>query len=336
MKCAKFCCTVFFCVFFAFPAVMRTAETAEKETRTAGEEYKIFINIPSRSLALYEGEERVRLYPVALGKPYTPTPVGYYEIRTKERNPEWVDPSDPKNTVPSGPSNPLGYRWMQIQGNYGIHGTNKPSAIGKFDSNGCIRLREEDVEELFDLVKIGTPVEITYNRVVVDKLKDNMITYYIYPDAYGEQKLDIDAVKQWLLGFGVENFESDEDVGTKIQRSDGIPTYVGKAYTLRVNGTELAKKVVERNNILYLPAQEIADTLGTSIVWDDASNTVSSVYGTVPAVERKGTLYIQSEDAETLFHQHGYVNDAAVYVIGREFETPSIAPSSFSKETNER
>ncbi|BEU88007.1 hypothetical protein TAMA11512_14710 [Selenomonas sp. TAMA-11512] len=331
MKCAKLSCTVFFSVFFLVVVMKQQAEMAEVQ-----DNYKILINIPARSLALYEGEERVRLYPVALGKPYTQTPVGYYKIRTKEKNPSWIDPGNPKNVIYSGPTNPLGYRWMQIQGNYGIHGTNKPSSIGKFDSNGCIRLKEEQVEELFDLVKIGTPVEIMYNRVVIDMLKNNMITYYIYPDAYDKQALDVTTVKQWLTGYGIENFESDADILSKIKRSDGKPTYIGKIYPLEVNGAELSHKVVDKNDILYLPVQEIADYLGTSIVWNGEEGTASSAYGTVPVTDRNGTLYIQSEDAEVLFHRYGYLNDTRVYVIGKSKQSPVMAPSSISKESNER
>ena len=107
---------------------------------TAQAEKKILINLATRALSLYDGNQRIGLYPLGVGKPSTPTPVGYYKILTKEINPSWIDPSNPEYEIPSGANNPLGYRWMQIQGNYGIHGTNRPDSIGHYVSNGCIRM----------------------------------------------------------------------------------------------------------------------------------------------------------------------------------------------------
>ena len=81
---------------------------------------KITLNLASRLLTLYEGMEKVRIYPVAVGAPETPSPVGEFSISEKEVNPSWTDPKT-EITVPSGPSNPLGYRWLGLYGNYGIH-----------------------------------------------------------------------------------------------------------------------------------------------------------------------------------------------------------------------
>jgi lipoprotein-anchoring transpeptidase ErfK/SrfK len=60
-----------------------------------------------------------------------------------------------------GPSNPLGARAMYLGGTvYRIHGTNQPSTIGSFVSSGCIRLVNEDVEDLYSRVKVGTKVVV--------------------------------------------------------------------------------------------------------------------------------------------------------------------------------
>jgi len=64
-------------------------------------------------------------------------------------------------TVAPGPANPLGTRWMGLgYKGYGIHGTNRPHSIGKAASHGCIRMRNHDVEELFELVQVGDPVDL--------------------------------------------------------------------------------------------------------------------------------------------------------------------------------
>lgn len=106
---------------------------------------RIYVN--ERKLHLEDGQRTTRIYPIAVGKPATPTPLGVYNILTKIVNPGGV----------------LGTRWLGLNipnGPYGIHGTFKPDSIGKAISNGCIRLYNHDVEELFSLVRIGTTVII--------------------------------------------------------------------------------------------------------------------------------------------------------------------------------
>lgn len=296
----------------------KAAETTEM--------YKIIINIPARSLGLYKNNERFRLYPVGLGKTSTPTPVGYFSVLTKEENPTWVDPGDSRNTIPSGESNPLGYRWMQVWGNYGIHGTNHPESIGNFVSNGCIRMKEADVEEVYDYVSVGTPVEIMYQRIVIDKIKDNMIVYYIYPDGYGYQPLDVETVTKWLAGYGVERFEADEDIEKKIQLSDGQPTYVARAYGLSVNGRTLNDKAIIKDDIVYLPVEKIAEQTKVALTWDSDSATLTSPYGKAIGYDKKNTLFFNAEDASVLFHLEGGFSKKGVYelsTIKNTVEEPS-------------
>lgn len=117
----------------------------DKLARTYGSH--ILINLASRRLSFFEGSRPVKTYPVGVGKPSTPTPTGNYSVIEKIIN----------------PGGALGTRWMGLSipgGRYGIHGTNNPSSIGGYVSNGCIRMHNKDVEELFPRVEIGTPVEI--------------------------------------------------------------------------------------------------------------------------------------------------------------------------------
>ncbi|HHX51181.1 MAG TPA: L,D-transpeptidase family protein [Clostridia bacterium] len=110
---------------------------------------QIEVNLSLRRLKLFSRSEVISNYPVAIGKPATPTPTGSYYITRKVMHPGGV----------------LGTRWMELSipstgGRYGIHGTSQPWSIGKAISKGCIRMYNHDVEKVFDLVKIGTPVEI--------------------------------------------------------------------------------------------------------------------------------------------------------------------------------
>ncbi len=292
---------------------------------TNGQAYpeKIVINLASRSLALYKGDEKLKLYPIGPGKASTPTPVGYYKILSKEINPTWIDPGDERNVIPSGKNNPLGYRWMQIYGNYGIHGTNKPESIGKFVSNGCIRMFENDVETLFDLVRVGTPVEITYNRVVVEKIPDNSVVYYVYPDGYGRQPLNKESVMKWLRPFGVTDFVSEDLLAAKIRIADGQPTYVGKSYNIRVNGKVLQGKAVKIDDLMYLPVTEIAATLNLPVEVKKEEGTLQTDFGEAVYYNKKNNLYINADDARALLAVDGGVTRGGIYDLASVAKTPS-------------
>ena len=107
----------------------------------------IIIDVRKLRLTLYRHGKVLRTYPVAIGEPETPTPVGEWKIIHKGGN--WGDG--------------FGVRWMGLNvpwGIYGIHGTNKPWTIGSRASHGCIRMFNRNVLELYDLVKPGTSVHI--------------------------------------------------------------------------------------------------------------------------------------------------------------------------------
>jgi lipoprotein-anchoring transpeptidase ErfK/SrfK len=120
---------------------------------------RIVISLPQRQLTVLEGDSVLKTYQVGVGKPSTPTPVGSYRIVNRIAHPTWYAHGNP---VAPGPRNPLGTRWIGLsKSGYGIHGTNEPGSIGKAVSHGCIRMRNQDVEELFGLVEPGLTVELT-------------------------------------------------------------------------------------------------------------------------------------------------------------------------------
>jgi len=119
---------------------------------------RLIISIPDRKIVLVENGKVSKIYEVAVGKPATPSPSGTFRIANRVHHPTWYGP---KQVVAPGKDNPLGTRWMGLgYRGYGIHGTNNPKSIGKAASHGCFRMRNQDVEELFQLVAAGDPVEI--------------------------------------------------------------------------------------------------------------------------------------------------------------------------------
>jgi lipoprotein-anchoring transpeptidase ErfK/SrfK len=119
---------------------------------------RIVVSVSDRKLAVLEDGQVSRVFDVAVGKATTPSPTGTFQIVVRIPHPTWYGP---RKVVGPGKQNPLGTRWIGLSHKgYGIHGTNNPRSIGKAASHGCIRMRNEDAEELFGMVEIGDTVEL--------------------------------------------------------------------------------------------------------------------------------------------------------------------------------
>lgn len=259
----------------------------------------VLINIPAHSLRLYDNDKCIEMYPVGVGKIETKTPVGFYKVMEKIVNPTWTDPADVSLVIPSGEDNPLGYRWIGIGGNYGIHGTNRPDSVGHYVSNGCVRMVEADVEKVFDKVEVGTEVQIMYNRLVIDKTFDGRVAYYIYPDGYDMQNLTVDFVKQGLKGYGIADFITDEAVAKSIELSNGQPNYVAGPVNIIFNGNKLPYKAVNYKNLIYVPVKALATTLNTPITMDN--NLVKTQKGEADVSLYSNVAYMRLTDIANIF-----------------------------------
>jgi lipoprotein-anchoring transpeptidase ErfK/SrfK len=123
---------------------------------------QIVISIADRKLALMDGGQVLKTYPIAVGTPGTPSPEGDFMIINHAKDP--VYRHGDKEIAP-GKDNPLGSRWMGLSlKGYGIHGTNVQSSVGKAASHGCFRMRKQDVEELYTLVRVGDMVTVRRER----------------------------------------------------------------------------------------------------------------------------------------------------------------------------
>ena len=123
--------------------------------------FRIIVDKFNNTLTLYNNDKYFKKYPVRTGVYEYQTPAGKYKIESKVKNPDWNKPDTGEKIHAGDPRNELGTRWMGFEGSaLGIHGTIKPETIGKYASNGCIGLYIKDVEELYDLVPLGTEIEI--------------------------------------------------------------------------------------------------------------------------------------------------------------------------------
>ncbi len=173
------------------------------------DEMGILIEINEKRLYLLKGNEIIKNYPVATGKPDTPTPIGEWMIIHKAA---W--------------GGGFGARWMGLNvpwGKYGIHGTNKPGSIGWNASGGCIRMTNRDVKELYSLVPHGTKVVIRGGP------------YGHFGNGFrtlvpGDRGQDVMVVQRRLKELGYYQLEIDGVYGTGMeralnqwQRENGLP-----------------------------------------------------------------------------------------------------------------
>ncbi len=121
--------------------------------------FSIFVDKSLNILILKKDGEPFKTYVVSTGKDNC-TPVGKFKITDKSIKPVWYRP-DGKVIQPDSEEYELGERWMGLTiSGYGIHGTNDENTIGSQITMGCVRMRNDDVVELFDIVSPGTEVEI--------------------------------------------------------------------------------------------------------------------------------------------------------------------------------
>jgi lipoprotein-anchoring transpeptidase ErfK/SrfK len=120
--------------------------------------FTISIDKSQNILILKSDEEIIKTYVVATGANNS-TPVGKFKIVNKLVNPTWFKAG--AVVAPDSPENILGSRWMGINlGGYGIHGTTDPQSVGKQVTQGCVRMVNSEVEELYAIVPVGTEVTI--------------------------------------------------------------------------------------------------------------------------------------------------------------------------------
>jgi lipoprotein-anchoring transpeptidase ErfK/SrfK len=128
----------------------------------------LLVRIGENKLYLYQDGEITHEWSVAPGLPEYPTPQGLFEVTLKRYMPTWVNPAPDTwgaslpAEIPPGPGNPLGLRalnWSAAAIRF--HGTTATYSLGYNASHGCVRMANEDVIELYDLVDVGTPIVST-------------------------------------------------------------------------------------------------------------------------------------------------------------------------------
>jgi lipoprotein-anchoring transpeptidase ErfK/SrfK len=123
----------------------------------------VVVDLSDRRVHLYQEQHLLASYEVAIGQDGWETPTGSFYILHMQRGPKWRHPIT-KEVVEPGPDNPLGTRWIGFwidrETEIGFHGTNQEELIGQAVSHGCLRMRNQDIEALYQQVSKGTPVTV--------------------------------------------------------------------------------------------------------------------------------------------------------------------------------
>lgn len=164
----------------------------------------IVVNVPQRMLFLVA--ESVSGRPLAVGRRTWPTPLGEFQVVTRETDPTWDVPASIREearrlgrtlpmSVPPGPANPLGRFWIGLTGgSVGIHGTNTPSSIYGAVTHGCMRLHPDDIAWLFPQTAIGMTVRTLYQPVLLADI-EGRVFLEVHADVYRRAPTSVATVR---------------------------------------------------------------------------------------------------------------------------------------------
>jgi L,D-transpeptidase ErfK/SrfK len=196
----------------------------------------IVINLSEMRLYFFskQSPEIVRTYPIGIGSEGNETPVGIFKIVEKKVKPSWHVPASIRKekpelpaVVPPGPDNPLGSHALRLSAkSVLIHGTNRPFAVGRRASHGCIRMYPEDIPKLFTVVPNGSKVTIIRQPVKAG-VSDNRVFIEIHKDEYLEVNYFNEAV-QLLRKKNLYDMVDREKMLSALREKKGIPVDVTK------------------------------------------------------------------------------------------------------------
>lgn len=208
----------------------------------------IIINLAELRLYFFEGDI-ARSFPISIGSDER-TPTGITKIIDKKKDPSWRPPlairlkkPNLPEIMPPGPENPIGkfalyldsrndIKWLGIS----LHGTDNPSSIGSRVSLGCMRLYPQDIEELFNLIPIGTEVNVLSQDIKIEKINKK-----IYFESHFRNTPDL-VLEGWRIEEEIckkiKNCEKEIDwnkVDEAAVRNLGIPEDVSYTAIPKIN-----------------------------------------------------------------------------------------------------
>jgi L,D-transpeptidase ErfK/SrfK len=228
-------------------------------------EYRMYYFPESR-----DGEPAyVYTFPMSIGRMDWETPIGRTTIVAMARDPAWYPPQsvreehaadgDPlPRIVPPGPQNPLGTRALRLGlPGYLIHGTNRPAGVGMRVSHGCVRMFPEDIEFLFEHIRVNTPVRII-NEPVKIGWEGEALVAEVHPLLESAQPLVDETLEH------IEALDADVDLPPPDPGGKDPLTYVTEQFVIATaeRAGQLDWDLVEE---LVRLSNGIPETVGTGI-----------------------------------------------------------------------
>ena len=201
----------------------------------------------------------VYTYPMSIGRMDWETPLGKTKIVAMAKDPAWYPPQSVRDehaaegdplprVVPPGPENPLGTRALRLGlPGYLIHGTNRPAGVGMRVSHGCVRMFPEDIEFLFERIKVKTPVRII-NVPVKIGWEGELLVAEIHPLLESAQPLVEESLEQ------IEELDADVQLPVQDPNHKDPLTHVTEQFIVATAERagqldwDLVEKLVERSN----------------------------------------------------------------------------------------
>jgi hypothetical protein len=198
----------------AFPAAA-AAVMPEPDVQINPAGRHLVLNLPQARLFLYQDGKLERIFPVAVGKMLTQTPIGSFDITGIYRDPSWHVPKSiqdemkrkgkPVQTVvPPGPDNPLGpvfVRFGESKLGLGFHGTNAPASVPGFRSHGCVRMKNDDALSLANTVSRGDAVTVAYQTILLNEDETGQLWLTVYRNHYKQDDPSMPYLADTLLAW---------------------------------------------------------------------------------------------------------------------------------------
>lgn len=210
----------------------------------------IVVNVAELRLYYYpKDEDKVVVYPIGIGQLGANTPAMVTRISQKIPNPSWTPTPNIRKryaaegktlptTIPAGPDNPMGLYALRLaygKGHYLIHGTNADFGIGMRVSSGCIRLRPDDIENLFNSVPEGTRVQIINQPVKYATEPDGKRYIEVHQPLSHSEKDDPQTMPIALTAqtkkFVGSALSDSQVIKEALKRRAGLPVLVNKGET---------------------------------------------------------------------------------------------------------
>lgn len=196
----------------------------------------IVVNLAELRLYYFPpNEPLVYVFPVGIGRQGLSTPRVISYIGDKRKDPTWTPPQEMRDrykkeygkemakVIPAGPDNPFGkYALRLASSEYLIHGTNKRMGIGLRASSGCIRMYADDIEWLFNNVKVGTQVRIVEQPIKMSYEPDGEKLIEIHKPLTEEENIDKNFITPAVIQFVKGNEQSIELINQRLKKPSGL------------------------------------------------------------------------------------------------------------------